>query len=173
MMDHQDNVTRPGGELHLSNLGQAELLRAATERGVPLRTRARGFSMSPFIRDEDVLTIAPMNGRAPRVGEVVAFVHPDSGRLAIHRVIARVAAGWLARGDNCPKPDGVVPPGAILGVLIRVERDGRHARLGLGAEGWLIAWLQRTQVLMRAVRVVGWARRRWIMKADQSSVEGD
>ncbi len=172
-MDHQESFTRPGGELHLSNLGQAELLRAAIERGVPLRTRARGFSMSPFIRDGDVLTIAPVDGCALRIGRVVAFVQPRSGRLAVHRVIARVDAGWLVRGDNCPEPDGVVPRADILGALIRVERDGRHTRLGLGAEGRLIAWLQRAQVLMRAVRVVGWVRRRWIVKADRSSLNGD
>jgi hypothetical protein len=164
---------RSGGELHLSNLGQAELLRAAAERGVPLRTRAYGFSMSPFIRDKDVLTIAPMNGRAPRVGEVIAFVQPDTGRLAIHRVIGRVGAGWLVRGDNCPEPDGVVRWGAVLGALIRVERDGRDVRLGLGAEARLIAWLQRAHVLRRALRVVRWVRRRLIVRADELPVNGE
>ena len=162
-----------GGELHMSNRGQAELLRAAIEHGVPLRTRARGSSMSPFIRDGDVLTIAPTDGCVPRIGDVVAFVRPDTGRLAVHRVIARVDAGWLVRGDNCPRPDGVVLRGAILGVLIRVERDGRHARLGLGAEARLIAWLQRAHILMRAVRLVGWVRRWWVVRAHQSSVNSD
>jgi hypothetical protein len=140
-----------GGELHLSNLGQAELLRAATERGVPLRTRVRGFSMSPFIRDEDVLTIAPMKGGAPRIGEVVAFVQPDARRLAVHRVIARVDGGWLVRGDNSPDADGVVTRESILGVVRRVERKGRIVRMGLGVEARLIAWLQRAHILMRAV----------------------
>jgi hypothetical protein len=48
-----------GGELRLSNPGQRELLRAVAERGAALCTTVRGFSMSPFICDEDVLTIAP------------------------------------------------------------------------------------------------------------------
>ncbi len=172
-MDYQRNFTRPGGELHLSNLGQLELLRAVVERGASLRTRARGLSMAPFIRDGDVLTIAPMDGSAPRIGEVIAFVQPDTGRLAIHRAIARVGAGWLVRGDNCPAPDGVVPRGAILGVLVRVEREGRDVRLGLGAEARLIAWLQRAHVLMRAVRVVGWVKGRWIAKAHQLRAKAD
>lgn len=161
------SFTHPGGELHLSNPGQSELLRAMVERGRSLRTRVRGFSMSPFIRDNDVLTIAPMNGRAPRIGEVVAFVLLDTGRLAIHRIIARVGSGWLVRGDNSPKADGVVARQNILGVVTRVERNGHDVRLGLGAQAQLIAWLQRAHVLMRAVQVVGWVKRQWTVRGDQ------
>jgi hypothetical protein len=131
-----------------------ELLRAVTERGAPLRTRVRGFSMAPFIRDGDVVTIAPMPGGAPRAGEVVAFVHPETGRLAIHRVIARVGAGWLVRGDNSPQADGVVRRENIFGVVTRVERSGRGVPVGLGAEARLIAWLQRAQMLQRALGLV-------------------
>jgi signal peptidase I len=159
--------THPGGELHLSNLGQLELLRGMVEHGRTLRTTVRGFSMSPFIRDNDVLTIVPMNTRAPRVGEVVAFTLPNSGQLAIHRIVARAGTGWLVRGDNCPETDGVVARENIIGRVLRVERQGREVRLGLGAEARLIAWLQRAHLLMRAVRVVGWVRRRWIVRGDQ------
>jgi len=161
------SFTHPGGELHLSNLGQLELLRGMVERGRPLRTTVRGFSMSPFICDDDVLTIVPMNSRAPRVGEVVAFTLPDSGRLAIHRIVARAGTGWLLRGDNCPETDGVVARENIIGRVVRVERQGRQVRLGLGAEARLIAWLQRAHVLMGAVQVLGWVKRHWIARGDQ------
>jgi hypothetical protein len=161
------SFTRPGGELHLSNQGQLELLRAMVERGRSLRTRVRGFSMSPFIRDDDVLTIATMNGRAPRIGEVVAFILPDMGRLAIHRIVARVGAGWLLRGDNSAKADGVVARENILGVVTRVERNGHDVRLGQGAQARLIAWLQRAHVLMRVVQLIGWVKRQWTVRGDQ------
>ena len=145
----------------LSNLEQRELIRAVTERGAPIRTRVSGFSMSPFIRDGDVLTIAPLNGRAPRVGEVVAFTQPDTGRLAIHRVIARVGTAWHIRGDNSPEPDGIVPRENLLGVVTRVECEGRDVRLGLGAERALIALLQRANVLQRLVYMVARLRRKF------------
>ena len=155
------------GELRLSNLGQLALLRAVVERGAPLRTSVRGFSMAPFIRDHDVLTIAPLNGRAPRVGEVFAFIQPDTGRLAIHRAIARVGDAWLICGDNCRAVDGVIPCEQIVGRVGRVERNGRDVRLGLGAEAQLIAWLQRRVGLWRLRvwcnlprRIVGVALRR-------------
>ena len=142
-----------GGELHLNNPGQMELLRGMMERGVPLRTTVRGFSMTPFIRDQDVLTIAPMNGRAPCVGEVVAFVQPNSGRLAVHRVIEARDGAWLIRGDNSPERDGFIPRENILGVVMRVERDGNDVHVGLGVERAWIAVLNRGAGLMRLKQI--------------------
>ena len=78
-----------GDQLHLLNAGQLELLRGMVARGVSLRTTVRGFSMFPFIRDNDVLTITPGATRLGRLGDVVAFVHPGNGRLAIHRLVAK------------------------------------------------------------------------------------
>lgn len=143
-----ESFVSSGGELHLSNLGQLELLRGVIERGVPLRTPVRGFSMKPFIRDGDILTVAPLAGRLPEVGEVVAFVQPETGRLAIHRVVSRTPEGWLLRGDNCPESDGLVPAQNLLGRVTAVERGGRRIRFGLGPERNLIGALNRGGVWM-------------------------
>ncbi len=143
------NYVSHGGKLNLSNLGQLELLRAMNDRGVPLRTTVCGFSMHPFIRDQDVLTIAPIPPRLPRVGEVVAFTHPASGRLVIHRITAKKDARWLLKGDNIPKTDGLVEPRYILGRVVRVERQGHDVRLGFqaGATSCLIARLSLHNLL--------------------------
>ncbi len=165
------DFVRSGGELNLTNLGQAELLRAVTDRGVPLRTRVRGFSMSPFIRDNDILTIAPMNGCTPSIGEVVAFVQADTGRLVVHRVISRADPGWLVRGDNSPKDDGLITRENILGVVRCVEREGRDVRVGLGVERVLIALLQRVNALSHLVYI---ASRLWrIPYLSASNLPGD
>jgi ribosomal protein S18 acetylase RimI-like enzyme len=145
----------PGGELPLSNLGQLELLRAMMERSLPLRIRVRGFSMTPTIRDDDVVTVVPMAGRDLQVGEVVAFVSPQTERLVLHRVVAREGAGWLLRGDNCRDSDGVVTAERILGSIVRVERDGRHVDLGMGLPGAGVARLSRSG----ALRVIRGSRR--------------
>ena len=137
------NYITGGGELRLSNPGQLELLRGMEERGVPLRTTVRGFSMSPFIRDLDVLTISPLHDQQPRIGDVVAFSHPENGRLAIHRIIKRTGSGWLIKGDNCEEADGVVAVDNIIGRVIRIERNKKKIKLGLGASGRLIAFLNR------------------------------
>lgn len=137
------------------------------ERGVPLCTPVRGFSMKPFIRDGDVLTIAPLAGRLPEVGEVVAFIQPESGRLAIHRVVSRTPEGWMLRGDNCPESDGLVPQENLLGRVTAVERSGREIRIGLGVERGLIgalnrgrAWMLLKSAARLPLRAAGFALRR-------------
>jgi ribosomal protein S18 acetylase RimI-like enzyme len=142
----------PGGDLRLSNPGQLELLRGVAERGVPLRTTVRGFSMSPFIRDGDVVTFEPFAGE-PRVGDVVA-VALLQGRMAVHRVVARTPQGWVVRGDNCPEPDGVFGSGDFVARVVRVERGGHDVRLGLGDQGRWVAVAGRGGWLSRA----RWAR---------------
>ncbi len=144
----------PDGQLALSNVGQLQLLRAFEERGAGLRTTVRGASMSPFLRDRDVVTLAPLNGREPRVGDIVAAALGQPERLVIHRVVARRPGGWLIRGDACPHADGVVTGSAVLGRVQRVERGGRRVRAGAEAGlfgGAMVAVLSRRSVLARAV----------------------
>jgi signal peptidase I len=151
--DRHDYKTSNGGEpsnyitslseLCLSNPGQLALLKSMAERGVPLRTTVRGFSMHPFIMDQDVLTISPLNKQQPRLGEVVAFRHPVNGKLVIHRIIKRTGSGWVVRGDNRPEPDGFVPGDNIIGCVTRIERKGCDVNLGLGIERKWIAFLSR------------------------------
>lgn len=123
------------------------MLRAMMGRGLPLRMPVRGFSMAPWIRDDDVVTVAPMYDYPPRVGEVVACVLPTNGRLALHRVVARRAGGWVLRGDNCREADGVVAREEILGRVVRVERNGQEVGFGAGRRGVVIARLSRTGLL--------------------------
>jgi len=142
-----------GSELSLSNPGQLKLLLAMRERGAPLRTAVRGYSMAPFIRDRDVLTIVPVGDQLLRAGDVVAFRHPENGRLVIHRIIGSSTTGWVLKGDSCRKPDGRVPEDLILGRVARVERGGRDVRLGLGSERTIIAVLSRGPGLVLARRL--------------------
>ena len=76
-----------------------EIMQDILARGAEFRFRARGWSMSPFIRDGDVITISPRNKKKPAVGKVVAFLQPDSGRLVVHRIIKQSE-------DNVPDPGG-------------------------------------------------------------------
>ncbi|MBW6465125.1 MAG: S26 family signal peptidase [Brevefilum sp.] len=104
--------------------------------------------MSPFIQDGDVITIAPLNNRKPSVGEVVAFIRPESGNLVVHRIVARYGDHVLIHGDDIPEfPDGIIPLHNILGSVIRNERNNRRIWLGLGPERVLIAWLSRVKLL--------------------------
>lgn len=49
----------------------AALLETLVERGKDARVPARGSSMRPLIEDGDLLTVRPLLGRRPRVGDVI------------------------------------------------------------------------------------------------------
>ena len=138
-----------GHELPLSGPALLELMCAVLARGVPFRFCARGWSMAPFIQDGDVITVAPLLGAQPGVGEVVAFIHPEAGNLVVHRVVARRGTTSFIQGDSVAEyADGFIPAENLLGRVTRVERNGRNTWLGLGPERTLIAWLSRTRRLI-------------------------
>jgi hypothetical protein len=112
--------------------------------------------MDPFIRDGDVISVAPPSARLPRKGDVVAFRHPETLLLCVHRVLSVGGDLLLIQGDNMPQqPDGLIPRAAVLGRVTRVERGGRRVRLGLGPERRLIALLSRGALLAAIRRYAG------------------
>jgi ribosomal protein S18 acetylase RimI-like enzyme len=108
--------------------------------------------MSPFIRDGDAITVSPVPPGHPAPGDVVAFHHPETGRLVVHRVVAVSNGSFILRGDNAEKTDGVVPEDGIIGLVTCVERGGR--RLGTGTCSWrrIIAFLSRHSLLRQITR---------------------
>ncbi len=85
-----DSPRRPAaaGDLPLPGEALAGLMAAVLGKGLPFRFEARGESMHPAIRHGDVVTVAPVAGRAPRAGDVVAFIHPGTGGVRVHRILA-------------------------------------------------------------------------------------
>ena len=129
-----------------------ELLKAVLTRNLSLKFQATGYSMSPFIREGDVVTISPKANREPRLGDVVAFSHPHTDRLFIHRVVERHSDHCIIRGDNAFVPDGPIPYENVLGFVTKVERGGRQVFLGQGPERVLIALLDRYNLMIPVVR---------------------
>jgi len=123
--------------------GLAQLLQAVLKKGALFRFRAKGFSMSPFIRDDDVVTVAPLSRNSTRLGDVVAFVSPYTERLTVHRIVGRKGNSYLTQGDRAPESDGLISNIHILGRVTKVERNGKGVLLGLGPERSLIAFLAR------------------------------
>jgi len=156
--------TRRGQELRLSGEALTGILRAVLAKGRPFRFRAGGWSMSPFIKDGDVITVAPLAGRRPRAGQVVAFLHPGTGTVAVHRVVRTEDGRFSVRGDNSYAPDGTLPPERILGAVTRIERGGRKVRGTGRAASAAVAFLSRTGALVRGLsisrRLAGRANRR-------------
>jgi hypothetical protein len=136
----KDESARPNGDtLAVSAAMTGELLAVVLERQASFRFTARGGSMSPFIRDADVLTVSPLSGHPPRIGDVVACRLRAGEGLVVHRIVARVGDGFLLRGDNAESADGRVPAADVLGVVTLVERRGRRVRTAIGPSGRLLA----------------------------------
>jgi hypothetical protein len=149
-----DRYVVTGGEIPLANDVLAGLMQAVLEKGKPFRFEARGTSMHPFIRDGDVVTVAPLAGTEPKTGDVVAFVHPGTGRVRVHRVVKVEAGRYRLKGDNGLVDDGALAREAILGIVVELERGGRARRLGPPLRAAVLARLSRSFWFTRLSRRV-------------------
>lgn len=102
-----------------------ELIEAVHEKGAPFRFQAAGHSMTPAIRNGDVITVSPLKGMMPRRGDVLAFRHPERPQMLVHRVLHAEARKYFVKGDNCREADGWIPAENVLGLITKVERLGK------------------------------------------------
>ena len=140
--------TKKAGSMPLSGQALLELLQAVLDKGAQFRFCAKGHSMDPFIQDGDIITISLLSGVLPRLGDIMAFVHPEKRKLIVHRVIRKMDGSFLTCGDGMRHNDGVVPVENILGYVTKVERNGKEVLFCLGPERLLIAFLSRRKILV-------------------------
>ena len=93
-----------------------------------LRFRARGDSMRPFIRNDDMIELEQAQPGRLRFGDVV-LCRLGNGRLVVHRITRLKDGAARVQGDARAMPDGWVPLAQVLGRVTAVERGGRHFRL--------------------------------------------
>jgi hypothetical protein len=93
-------------DLVLTGADFRETVKQLLEKNADVRFQARGFSMSPFIKDGDVIVLSPLNHTVCAYGDVVALVHPVIKRTVVHRVVGRGAKDCLIKGDNIFGADG-------------------------------------------------------------------
>jgi signal peptidase I len=150
-----------------------ELIEAVHEKGVSFRFQARGYSMMPAIRDGDLITVSPLKDIIPRRGDVLAFRHPERPQMLVHRVLHAKAKKYFIKGDNCPEADGWIPAENILGLITKVERQGKtrfwpnRSQPSFGSNAYLLfypLWPPMRRTLAKA-----WRRLRSIGKNDSIS----
>jgi phage repressor protein C with HTH and peptisase S24 domain len=88
-----------------------------------------GASMYPTIRDGDVIQVQPVEPGEIGIGDI--FLFRTSGRLFVHRLVARSRQGdrllLVAKGDANPRPDRQVEYDDVLGQIVELRRR-RHRR---------------------------------------------
>lgn len=131
-------------EFLLSGQSLATLVQATLAKGSCLRFTVKGFSMLPFIRDSDVVTISPLRNVSLISGRVIAFINPQTAKLVIHRLLGRYNGCYRVKGDSVFSADGLIPRENILGYITKIERNGRNVSFGLGPERCIIAFLSKT-----------------------------
>lgn len=113
----------------------AEVSRQVLNKGACLHFQAKGCSMSPVIRDGDILNVYPLNGTKVRLGDVI-FYENQSKQLTVHRVIKRVfntdSKVLVVKGDSNIDRGEEVTLKQILGRVEAIERDGCRIILGRG-----------------------------------------
>ncbi len=136
---------------HMSRSALIELARSVLDQNAIFRFRAGGGSMSPFIRNNDLITLAPVDSKAFRRGDIVAFVHPHMKQLVVHRIVGACKNRFRLKGDNTSTEDGLISKNIIIGRVVDVQSHPLRKHFTLGAGRVLIAFLSRKNLLVFTV----------------------
>ena len=139
---------KKSGSLSFTRVELLQIFSSLAEKKASVRVRAVGFSMSPFIKDGDIITIAPLSGAATKPGMIVAFACEEREGLVVHRIISRCNGRRITKGDNSISADPAIDDNNILGFVKKIERKGKNVFLGLGVSGLFIAMLSRAGALI-------------------------
>ena len=139
-----------------------EFTRELLKRGARVRFRARGASMSPAIRDGEVVQITPVIVSKLRKDDIVLAKSEYGFRL--HRIMRMDHANdvFLTRGDCGEQDDPALTGSQILGLAqakeVRVGRITVQAKFrGIG--GWALRRAARGQAI--AAKLLGQVSRHW------------
>jgi signal peptidase I len=99
-----------------------------------LTIKARGGSMTPFIRDGDIVVVANIEPTHVAVGDVVCY-ETEPGQLRLHRVVARDGDRLRVRGDAITFTE-VVEGAQLLGKVICVQRHGTVSHFDTSWARW-------------------------------------
>ena len=91
--------------------------------------------MYPTIRDGDVVQVRPVEAGEIGIGDI--FLFRNSGRLFVHRLVARSRQEdrllLVAKGDANPGPDKQVEVSDVLGKIVEVRRRSHRRSLESGS----------------------------------------
>lgn len=133
----------------MDNYSFSQIMLDVLQRDKSFRFCANGISMSPFIRDGDIITISPICGLVA-IGDVIVVLTEKKG-FFVHRIIGINKDNFVIKGDNREEIDGEYPRKLICGVVTKVERNTKIVKLGFGPEKLAIALLSRGNILRRVV----------------------
>ncbi len=113
--------------LNLKREDFASIAQEVLGRGRILKFKAKGGSMSPFIRNGDVVEVVPVKGKM-NLGDIILY-HSSYGNPVVHRVIQRNKESIITKGDSVPNSDQPIFSKQVLGRVVAIEKNGWCIRL--------------------------------------------
>jgi SAM-dependent methyltransferase len=130
-------------EILLNNQEIISLVKEVLAKQGVYEFAASGYSMCPFIKSQDSISLSAVKEEILEPGVIAGFVNPQGGQFTVHRIIAVKNGKFLFKGDNCFKPDGWVLDENILGYVCQIKRGLKIISIGLGIEKKAVAFLSR------------------------------
>jgi signal peptidase I len=97
-----------------------------------IRFQAKGWSMRPFIRDGDHITVSPVEDSSLKSGDVVLYISAGN-KVIVHRIIKKYKregkTTLLIKGDASLGIAEKVDVHMVYGKVTAIERKGRKKRL--------------------------------------------
>lgn len=127
-----------------------DLVRPMLAAGISIRFQARGASMSPAIRDQEIVRVMPVIAAKLRKDDIVLAKSENGFRL--HRIVFADPASdvFITRGDCGQQNDPTLQAGQILGLAwakeVRIGRTTVQAGFR-GVGGWIMRSAARTQYI--------------------------
>lgn len=127
--------------IDLTGEKRIKIIKTILQKGANYRLQAKGFSMSPFIKNNDYIIISPNTNKKIVLGQITAFVCPQNKKLIIHRVIKISGNKIITKGDNSKQIDIPIQQKDILGVVKQTTRNNKKINFGITKHNKLIAYI--------------------------------
>ncbi len=129
---HEDQTPHPTNNLNSYRQAAIELIDQL--RGEPFQLRVVSESMRPFLQIGDMIWVDPRTDQVLQRGDIVVRLETGSAEgpvrdWTVHRLVRISDQGWLTKGDHLRGFDPPVTREAILGRVIRIERQGLNKNL--------------------------------------------
>ncbi len=125
-------IVPESSEKVVSGSNLLKIVQAVQEKGASVRFKAKGYSMTPTIRHNDIITISPLPDRDLKQGDLLLFQRDQNSQITVHRIIKVKGKVYLMRGDNSAETDGWITEKMVFGIVTGIERHGKKKSPGLG-----------------------------------------
>lgn len=121
--------------------------------GKRVQFRLKGRSMLPFLREDDLVTIAAYQEDAPRKGDIA--LGTAGGAYVLHRIVKLGREDVLLAGDGNLAQHETIAYTALLAKVVAVKRDNMELQQGiwksrfLGLCWYRLRWLRRLYVWLK------------------------